>query len=36
MKNCPYGLTEDFKVSIPHPFTPRLSTFFPPSIFIKA
>ena len=36
MKNFPYGLIEGYKVSIPYPFTLVLSTFFPPSIFIKA
>lgn len=36
MKNYPYGLTEDFKMSIPHPFAPRFVNIFPPSIFIKA
>lgn len=36
MKNCPYGLTEGFKVRIPHPFTPRFVNIFPPSVFIKA
>ena len=29
MKNYPYGLTEDFKVSIPHQFTPLFINIFP-------
>lgn len=29
MKNCPYGLIESLKVSIPHPFTPRFVNIFP-------
>ena len=29
MKNCPYGLIEGLKVSIPHPFTPPFVNIFP-------
>ena len=33
MKNYPYGLTEDFKMSIPHPFTPSFVNIFPSFAF---
>lgn len=33
MKNCPYGLIEGLKVSIPHPFTPIFVNIFPSFAF---
>ena len=33
MKNCPYGLIEGYKVSIPHPLTSLFVNIFPSFAF---